>query len=644
MLEPESGLADETRSDGTHEVLVCETLQIARYGGTTRRFGKLDNGAGVEDFALDRAPRERRARITVEAVEPSAEQPVQARRQRERIQVARQRADAARLAQHALVEEHRDQLLGEQRVSRRRPGKPRAHRRRRVTQQAREDRVDVASAERLQPDCDLPVRAQFEQLGPGQAEQQDRDVGDRRRQPGEQAEKRRLGPVDVVDDHHEGPRVGPGSHEMADRPLGLRSRRRALREPEQLRDLGGDDAAVCAALDVGLDKLARLRDRVLVVDPCELPHDLADRPEGDPLAVRQAPAAHDPPPVTDLRDELRGQARLPDARFTDDGDETAFPLRDHGLELPLEQLQLVLASGKRGPRPPRHRSDVAHPEQPVGRDQLGLALGVDRRRRLGVHCASNEPISALAEQHLAGACRLLQPRGDVDGIAGHEGLAARRVTRDDLAGVDADPQRDRLADPPLELLVQHGEASLHLERGPARAQRIVLMGFRHAENGQHCIADELLHGATVPLERGPHLVEVREHQAPHRLRVDLLAECGRARQVTEHERRQLPALDHRHRQRGPTETTVAKPFRALASAIRTGEHRYKPMAFAARNTDSRCDSSLLSVTCCERKTSSMPATRSHSAWPTWLGRQGFHARISAASSDVPSASRRMRTC
>ena len=112
--------------------------------------------------------------------------------------------------------------------------------------------------------------------------------------PASRPEQRRLGPVDVVDDHDQRPFVGLSSQEVADRPLGLRGGRGALGEPEQLRDLRRDDADVRAALDVRLDERPRLRDRMLVVDAGQLAHDLADRPERDAFAVRKAPAAHDP--------------------------------------------------------------------------------------------------------------------------------------------------------------------------------------------------------------------------------------------------------------------------------------------------------------------------------------------------------------
>ena len=201
--------------------------------------------------------------------------------------------------------------------------------------------------------------------------------------------------------------------EVPDRPLGLRRGRGALRQPEQLRDLRGDDARVRPTLDVRLDERARLGDRMLVVDPGQLADDLADRPERDPLSVRKAPAAHDPRTGADLRDELGGQARLADARLADHGDETAFAPRDHGVELPLEQLQLLLASRERRPRAPRHRPDAAHLEEPVGPHRLGLPLGSERRHGLGVHRAPDEPERPLAEQHLARAgvpARAARPR------------------------------------------------------------------------------------------------------------------------------------------------------------------------------------------------------------------------------------------
>ena len=109
-----------------------------------------------------------------------------------------------------------------------------------------------------------------------------------------------------------------------------------------------------------LDERPRLRDRMLVVDAGQLAHDLPDRPERDAFAVRKAPAAHDPSTGADACDELGGQTRLPDARLPDNGDEPALTSPDDGLELTLEQLQLVLPPGKGRPRSAWHGPDIVH--------------------------------------------------------------------------------------------------------------------------------------------------------------------------------------------------------------------------------------------------------------------------------------------
>ena len=291
-----------------------------------------------------------------------------------------------------------------------------------------------------------------------------------------------------------------------------------------------------------LDERPRLGGRVLVLDPGQLAHDLADRPVGDALPVGEACAADDPGPCSDTRDELRHETRLAHARLADDRHQPALRCRENGPELPLEQLELLRSAGERRPDPPHDRPEVADLEQAVGGHGLRLSLRAERLHGLGPHRVADETVRRLAEQHLAGPCGLLQPRGDVDRIACHERLPVGRVAGHDLAGVDTDPERDPRAEPPLELLVQGREPRLHLERGAARAQGVVLVCLGHAEHGQHGVADELLDGAPVTLERPSHLVEVREHQAPNRLRVDPLAHRRRAREIAEDERRELPPL------------------------------------------------------------------------------------------------------
>ena len=74
--------------------------------------------------------------------------------------------------------------------------------------------------------------------------------------------------------------------------------------------------------------------------------------------------------------------------------------------------------------------DVEHAEEPPRGDRLGLALQrraarpVRPRRRRGPADASSSP-----DEDLAGRGVLLEPGGDVDGVAGDERLPRRRVAR-----------------------------------------------------------------------------------------------------------------------------------------------------------------------------------------------------------------------
>ena len=52
------------------------------------------------------------------------------------------------------------------------------------------------------------------------------------------------------------------------------------------------------------------------------------------------------------------------------------------------------------------------------------------------------------------------------------------------------------------------ESVLRLSRGAHRAQCVVLVDRRHAEDRHHRIADELLHGAAVPFDGLPYGLEV----------------------------------------------------------------------------------------------------------------------------------------
>src|SRR5581483_7311502 len=70
--------------------------------------------------------------------------------------------------------------------------------------------------------------------------------------------------------------------------------------------------------------------------------------------------------------------------------------------------------------------------------RLGAPLQRDRLDVLELDYLEREPARPWSDQDLHRPRRLLQPGGEVDGLAGRE----RRVGRvdDDLAGLDADPR------------------------------------------------------------------------------------------------------------------------------------------------------------------------------------------------------------
>ena len=145
---------------------------------------------------------------------------------------------------------------------------------------------------------------------------------------------------------------------------------------------------------------------------------------------------------------------------------------------------------------------------------------------------------------LAGRCRLLEPLRRVYRVTGHEGLAGGGIARYDLARVDSDPHLEDDAVLTLELEFSSREPVPHLVRGPDGAQGVVLVDDRHAEDGHHRIADELLDRAAVVLEDGPHLREVPGMTA--RMLLGRAVRRGRrVGDVGEHDRHRLANLMRR---------------------------------------------------------------------------------------------------
>ena len=134
-----------------------------------------------------------------------------------------------------------------------------------------------------------------------------------------------------------------------------------------------------------------------------------------------------------------------------------------------------------------------------------------------------EPAGCLGrpfgDQGLARACRGLQSRGHDDRLTGDHRITRRGAgRRDDLTGVDTDPDLQRHVVCPAEIGVDLVQLAVHGIRGPQRSGRVVLMGKGNAEHRHHGIADELLDGSALGLDLCTHGFEVALHHGAEPLR------------------------------------------------------------------------------------------------------------------------------
>ena len=288
----------------------------------------------------------------------------------------------------------------------------------------------------------------------------------------------------------------------------------------------------------------------------ELLQHLDDRPVGDPLAVRGAAARTTVASIDARNSAASRDLPTPASPMT----VTSSQRRSvsHALPRLPEDRELALAPDEPRTVPPLRR--LANTQEPEGGNRLGLALQLEGLDRLDLGRVSDERERRLSDQHLARLRRLLQPRRDVDRIAGRQPLLG---PRHHLAGHDADPSLE----PEL------GQRVPHLHGRTHRAQRVVLVQHRHAEHGHHGVADELLHGAAVPLDDRLHPLEVAREQRAQPFGIERLAERGRAGQVAEQHGHRLALLAGRSRGplRAALRTEPERSFR-LEATRRTGRH------------------------------------------------------------------------
>ncbi len=374
-------------------------------------------------------------------VEAGCQQRVDRRWDGQRGQVAGRLPPIVDEPQHAALLEHRDELLDEQRVALRSGDDPVPNRIRQsdlaeeVLGHARRIRV----GQRRQDDGPFvrplaPRRLLLQERMAGHAQEQDRLVAHVRGQVAEQVEKRRFGPLDVVEENHQRFAGGEDLQKPADPPEELADLERRIAQADGRRDpidhrLVSEDAP---KLPDGLGRRVRIEQVRGALD------DLDDGPEGDAVAIRKAAPAHDGGLGAGGFEELLRQARLADAGVADEGDHPTATCFDGRFERFRQEPHLGLAAdhGVRGANGGDRCAQDAH--EPMGGNGLRFALERERFDLFESRGLADQPRGQVADQDLPGGGGLFEAGRDVDGVTGHEALAEARLARNDLPGVDAD--------------------------------------------------------------------------------------------------------------------------------------------------------------------------------------------------------------
>jgi hypothetical protein len=184
------------------------------------------------------------------------------------------------------------------------------------------------------------------------------------------------------------------------------------------------------------------------------------------------------------------------------------------------------------------------------RHRLRLALQRQRLDRLDLDRVAHQRVGGLADVDLVGRRRRLQPRGDVDRVAGGELLVGGGVVAGHhLAGVHAGAVGQLHAVALGEVGVDRLQRRLHADRRAHGAQRVVLVRARQAEHRHDRVADVLLDLAAVALDLRRHGLEVALLDLVHRLAVEPLAERRGVLQIREEQGDGLADLLGRQRRR-----------------------------------------------------------------------------------------------
>ena len=423
--------------------------------------------------------------------------------------------------------------------------------RRVAAQQRIQQRLGEPGGQRLQRDLGVValVGPVVLELRPRADHAEDPRGGQALDHPVQQGLRLRIDPVQVLQHEAEGLDLALPQEEAlqelqrAPSPLGRIERvpggvgDRRVQEREHHPDLRGQ--RIVERAEPGADLVEHLALVVAFLDLEVVAQQRDDREVRRRPAVGHGARLDDPPRGRQLAvDELVDEARLADPGLADDADD--LPVTGAGaLHRAVEHAELGLAPDEarepadRGGLEPGAR--LAGPDQLEGLERVGEALDQQGPRRLHGDVALHELQRLAGEQGAARLRELLHARGEVRGLP-DRGVVHVQIAADgayhDLARVDPDPyaHRHRQARDPGHVAP---DRVLHPQRRVAGAKRVILVRQRRAEEGHDPVAQDLVDGALVVVDRLHQGFEDRVEDLPRFLRIPVGQELERALQIGE---------------------------------------------------------------------------------------------------------------
>ena len=237
--------------------------------------------------------------------------------------------------------------------------------------------------------------------------------------------------------------------------------------------------------------------------------------------------------------ELVEQPALAQAGLADHGDQRRPALNEQAQEGALQCGEFTIAADHArldtldAAAGNAKRARLGAPHQ-VGGDGLVDALHRDAVLRLDLEHAAHVAVGVVADAKRARGSGLLHPSGNVDGDTADAAFGIDPAAEQHVAGVHADAYVEAL----VAMLALHFGA----ERAPFREQSktaadsplgIVFAGFVGPEHSQQVVAGVLQHLTVMGLDDGRAARQAAVHDGVDFLRVEVLAQQGRADDVEE---------------------------------------------------------------------------------------------------------------